>query len=143
MTIRIMTKSIGPVEKRILFKLTAPTNEVDGELGEFISDPVVRLGLGGDVFKALGYSWRGGHVDINGEHRFWYKPVERNRFDNGPIYIELVYDSVTNKLIKVTRMDVSLGDGTVGVNPHVLQDNTPRPPVLDQKSGGEVRPGRR
>lgn len=79
----------GP-NKHFLFKLTEPVDELEGELGEFQSDKAVRLGLKGNIFRVLGYTWAGGTIDSNGIHRLWYRNVERDRFKDGPLYYSLV-----------------------------------------------------
>lgn len=88
------------------FKLTEPKDQLDKdttELGEFLSERLVKLGLGGNVFRALGYRWGGGRTSSDGYHEFWYKNVERDRFKNGPLYIRIMFGPDKN-ILKIDRV---------------------------------------
>lgn len=111
------------------FKLTAPQDELDGEMGEFLSDRVVKLGLKGDVFKAMGYTYRGGRIDARGEHMFWYRNVERDRFASGALYYELTFDK-SKKLTSVRQITPILDTASSAVTAM----------VADVVSQGNFRP---
>lgn len=133
--IHLMTTRVeNETDTVMLFKLTEPTDELEGEMGEFVPDRVVKLGLKGDVFNLLGYKYRGGALSAEGEHRFWYRSVERDRFQDGPLYYELVFGP--DKRVKQVR-SVTHNSGAVSGQPPVLfSDPLPLPlysdPELEQ-----------
>lgn len=104
---------------QITFKLTPPSVDAgDGDIVEEIPERLVKLGLGGHVFRSLGYRWMGGNMDTK---TMYYKPKDPEMFTvEKELYIELTLDKDKKRVTHSRKLTPNMPPSGSAVEVEVL-----------------------
>jgi hypothetical protein len=113
--IHVMSTSITNTDNPVItFKLTPPIDVFEDEFVEALPERIVKLGLGGNVFRALGYKWIGGNID---QGLMFYQPIDPDRFTllGSPLYLELMLDPEKKQVLRCRNINPTLKSGESAV----------------------------